>query len=89
MNLLIYLFIRVFFFRVCILPRMVIMCFNGLMMSWQTSLLIPGGLPVSHEHTDINRRELQGLIENFHNFLCSSGVNTFGCFGRGTTGQLM
>lgn len=38
-------------FSVCIPLRMVIMCFNGLMMSWQTSHFFPGGLTVPDEHT--------------------------------------
>ncbi len=42
------------------------MCFNGLMMSWQNSQLVPGGLTVpaeyTHTHSDINSRL-------FHNFL--------------------
>lgn len=57
---------------VCILLRIVIVSFNGLMMSWQTSPLIPGGLTVpneyTHTHTRINSRVLEVLIENFHNF---------------------
>lgn len=57
------------------------MCFNGLMMSWQTSHLIPGGLTVPDEHTHthlpyINSRGLEVLIENFHNFFHAEAPST-------------